>query len=152
MPPKRDPDPNSNPSLNMRAIFLYLNAVLLLISIISLMVFFTGGSTGLGAMILLLLLGLPVSALSAIAALLAARRAYGWSEMKAQTLANIPNWLRFGMALALALIFCGELALLLTLPLGAESPPLYMYLPVLTGTLATLACALLYSLAGSSQR
>lgn len=122
----------------MLLVGLAVNATVLLLACIGMMVIFMGGEGYLPVLLVLLVLSIPVS-LGSVIVLLA-----GFMRRNSHPLAHIwrqsPQWLVVSLALMLALIFCGELALYITLWLAEEAPAFWQHLPLITGTLSAAAC------------
>src|SRR5690606_19647565 len=118
----------------MLLVGLAVNATILLLACIGMMVIFMGGEGYLPVLLVLLVLSIPVS-LASIGGVLTGfmrRSARPFHRMWQQS----PQWLVVSLALILALIFCGELALYITLWLAEEAPAFWQHLPVITGTLS----------------
>lgn len=124
-----------------RMIFFLLagNTLILLFACVGMMAVFLGGGGYLSALLLLLLLALPFSSACFIGS-------YGWFVYRRGIRdgwklmwALVPRWQLVALALVVALILCGELALYLSLLLADEAPRFWQHLPLLSGTLAALA-------------
>lgn len=122
----------------MLLVGLAVNATILLFACIGMMVIFMGGEGYLPVLLMLLLLSLPVSVVSALVMLVGFMRR--GSNALARVWQQSPQWLVVSLALALALIFCGELALYVTLWLADEAPAFWQHLPILAGTFSAAAC------------
>lgn len=121
---------------------LAFNLLVFLLACIGMMVVFIGGKGYLPVLLVLLALATPVSLLMALAG-------FGWFVSRAgfaraagAAWRAIPQWLAVTSWLGLALIFCGELALVITLWLAGEPARLWQHLPLLAGSSAVIAYCL----------
>jgi hypothetical protein len=129
----------------MLVLALAFNAFVVALACIGMMVVFMGGGGYLPVLILLLVLSVPVSALMLAGGFAWFVRRYGVRRAPAAVWGAIPQWLAVTFWLGAALIFCGELALLVTLQLADEAPRFWQHLPLLAGTVAALAYSVMYA-------
>lgn len=126
------------------------NALILLLACVGMMVVFLGGTGYLPTLLLILALALPFSLACLVIAYAWFACRTGWRGAFSAIWQFVPAWVLAALALAVALIFCGELALYLTLVLAEQKPRLWQHLPLLTGLLSAAAFAVLE--AGRQQR
>lgn len=127
----------------MLVLALAFNAFVVALACIGMMVIFMGGNAP--ALILLLALSLPLSALTLLGGFAWFVKGSSLREAPAAIWKAVPQWLAITFWLAAALIFCGELALLITLQLAEEAPRFWQHLPLLAGILAALSYCVLYA-------
>ena len=109
------------------------------------MIFFMGGKNDIAALIVLLIVAIPFSLLTIAVMLTTWIRQHGMTLLATKIRATIPNWVLASSAVLLALLACGELALLITAQLASEAPPAWQHLPLAAGTCATIAICLVSS-------
>lgn len=126
------------------------NALISLLACVGMMVVFLGGTGYLPTLLLILALALPFSLACLVIAYAWFACRTGWRGAFSAIWQHVPAWGLAALALAVALIFCGELALYLTLVLAEQKPRLWQHLPLLTGLLSAAAFAVLE--AGRQQR
>lgn len=127
----------------MLVINLAVNALVLLLACVGMMVVFLGGGGYLPALLLILALAIPVSLASVLWSLVWFLRRVPWRELAGEIWHSLPGGLIAALALVVALIVCGELALYVTLVLAEQPPRLWQHLPLIAGLFAALAFALL---------
>lgn len=127
----------------MLVLALAFNAFVVLLACVGMMAVFMGGAVP--ALILLLALSLPLSALSLAGGFAWFVRRNGWRGASGAIWRAIPQWLAVTFWLAATLIFCGELALLITLGLAEEAPRFWQHLPLLSGIVAALAYCVIHA-------
>ncbi|HEX7030047.1 MAG TPA: hypothetical protein VF254_05585 [Gammaproteobacteria bacterium] len=132
----------------MRRFALAFNLLVFLLACVGMMVVFIGGEGYLPVLLVLLALATPVSLLMGIVAFGGFVSRAGFGKAAAAAWRTIPQWLAVTFWLGVALIFCGELALLITVWLAGEPPRLWQHLPLLAG----LAAAVSYCLVDAAQR
>lgn len=126
----------------MKTIVLFANAAILALSLVAMMIFFMGGRDDIAALIVLLLVAIPASLLTSILLLVPLVRQHGLRRLAAAIRANTPNWVLASTAVVMALLACGELALLVTAQLAPESPAFWQHLPLIAGSCASAAICL----------
>lgn len=130
----------------MLVLALAFNAFVVALACIGMMVVFMGGGGYLPVLILLLALSVPVSTLMLAGGFGWFVRRYGVQHAVAAIWHAMPQWLAVTFWLAAALIFCGELALLVTLQLADQAPRFWQHLPLLAGIVAALAYCVTYAM------
>lgn len=122
---------------------LAANALVVLLACVGMMVVFLGSSAYLPALLPVLALALPFSFACLLFGYGWFARKSGWRGAFVEIWKHVPAWVLAALALAVALIFCGELALYITLVLAEQKPRLWQHLPLLAGLLAATAFAIL---------
>ncbi|HEX7047163.1 MAG TPA: hypothetical protein VF275_06300 [Gammaproteobacteria bacterium] len=127
----------------MRLFALAFNLLVFLLACVGMMVVFIGGEGYLPVLLILLALASPVSLFMAIAA-------FAWFAMRVspsktfvEIWRSIPQWLAVTFWLGIALIFCGELALVMAVQLAGEPLRLWQHLPLFAGLSAAIAYCLI---------
>lgn len=120
----------------MLAIALALELLVFLFACVGMMAAFLGGGGYLAALLVLLGLSLPVSLLVALAGPGWFITRHGWAQGWRMLWQSLPQWLVIAAWLAVALVFCGELALLVALRLSDVPPAPWQHLPVLAALLS----------------
>ena len=132
----------------MKRFALAFNLLVFLLACVGMMVVFIGGEGYLPVLLILLTLATPVSLLMAIAAFIWFVMRVGLGRTLAEVWRSIPQWLAVTFWLGVALIFCGELALVMAVQLAGEPLRLWQHLPLLAG----LSAAIAYCLIDAAQR
>lgn len=127
----------------MRGFALAFNLLVFLLACTGMMVVFLGGD--LSALLVLLLLSLPVTLLMSLAMGTYFVRRSSLARALPSAWSYVPQWLAVAFWLGIALILCGELALLLTLALADTPPAFWQHLPVLAGLSAAIAFLLVHA-------
>lgn len=143
--PYNSPTLPASPGAAMLVLALAFNVFTVALAFIGMMVVFMGGGGYLPVLILLLALSLPVSALMLAGGFAWFARDSGMRGAARAIWRAIPQWLAVTFWLAAALIFCGELALLVTLQLAEEAPRAWQHLPLLAGIVAALSYCVIYA-------
>ena len=133
----------------MRGLALAFNLLVFLLACTGMMVVFLGGD--LSALVVLLALSLPVTLLMSLIAWSGFARHSSITRALPTAWSSVPQWLAVAFWLGIALLLCGELALLITFALADKAPALWQHLPVLAGLSAAIAF-LLIDAAGRSRR
>lgn len=127
----------------MLALLRAFTVLTMLLACVGMMAVFLGGGGYLAALLLLLLLSLPFNTVLFFGSMIAFARRHGWRRGWNAMWRHVPRWTVIALALVLALMACGELALYLTLLLDETAPAFWQHLPLLAGTVAAFAfCAL----------
>lgn len=129
----------------MKSIVLFANAAILALSLVAMMIFFMGGKNDIAALIVLLIVAIPLSLLTSVFALGPLIRQHGLTRLATYIRSTTPNWVLASSAVLLALLACGELALLITAQLAPESPAFWQHLPLIAGSCATATICLTFS-------
>lgn len=115
------------------------NLLVFLLSCVGMMVVFMGGAGYLPVLLVLLVLALPLSVLMTLAVFGWFAHRHGMRAAASALWRKVPQWLAVTFWLGVALVGCGELALLVTLRLSGEAPGLWQHLPLLAGLAAAMA-------------
>lgn len=115
------------------------NLLVFLFACIGVMVVFMGGAGYLPVLLVLLALSLPVSLAMTATGLTWFARRHGLGRVAGAVWRAIPQWLAVTFWLGVALMLCGELALLMAMQLVGEPLRLWQHLPLLAGLNAAVA-------------
>ncbi|HEX6928537.1 MAG TPA: hypothetical protein VF267_04770 [Gammaproteobacteria bacterium] len=129
----------------MFAFALAFNLLVFLLACVGMMVVFMGGTGYLPALLVLLALSLPVTFGMLIAGIAWFAHRHGVSGAAGAIWRSVPQWLTVSFALGVALIFCGELALLVALQLTGTAPGFWQHLPLLAGIGAAIAYCVVHA-------
>lgn len=122
-------------------LILAFELLVFLLACVAMMATFMGGSGYLGALLVLLGLSLPASLLVVLAGPAWFMQRHGPGTGMRRLWNALPQWAAVAFWLAVALIFCGELALVVTLQLAEVPPAPWQHLPLVAGLLAALGFA-----------
>lgn len=122
----------------MLAFALGYNLLVFLLACIALMAVFLG-ARDIAALLLLLATSLPVSLAMLLGCIGWFVRCAGARGALGELWRRLPQWLTVAGWLVIALLLCGELALLVTLALADAPPAPWQHLPLAAGVLATAA-------------
>lgn len=134
----------------MRGLALTFNLLVFLLACTGMMIVFLGGD--LSALLVLLLLSLPVTLLMSLVASWIFVRRSSLRHALPMAWSQVPQWLAVAFWLGIALILCGELALLVTLSLADTPPAFWQHLPVLAGLSSAIAFLLVHAKGNAATR
>lgn len=129
----------------MLALILAFDLLVFFLACIGMMVVFLGGTGYLPVLLLLLALSLPATLGQAALVLGGLARRHSLVRAFAVAWRNVPQWLAVAFWLGIALVACGELALLVTRHLAERAPAPWQHLPLLAGTSAAVAFLLVFA-------
>lgn len=128
----------------MSGIVLAFNLLVFLLACAGMMGVFLGSHPA--ALLVLLLVSLPVTLLTTLFAWVGLARQTSVRKSFAAAWRRLPQWLAVAFWLGMALILCGELALLVALRLADTAPAPWQHLPVLAGSSAAAGFLFAYAL------
>lgn len=128
----------------MSGIVLTVNLLVFLLACAGMMGVFLGSHPA--ALLVLLMVSLPVTLLTTVFAWVGLARQSTARNAFAEAWQRVPQWLAVAFWLGMALILCGELALLVALRLAETAPAPWQHLPVLAGSSAAVAVLFVYAL------